>query len=112
MKKKPAKTPFPTPKHLKAATKRWFEDVVAEFELEEHHLRILALAAEAWDRCQESRAAIEKHGLTYNDRFGAPHIRPEVGVERDSRISFTRCVRELGLDLATPDAPRPPKGRC
>lgn len=110
MPKQAPKQAFLTPKHLKTATKRWFEAVVTEFELQEHHLRILSLAAESWDRCQQARAAIEKHGLTYSDRFGAPHARPEVQIERDARTSFRQCVRELGLDLADPDSPRPPRG--
>lgn len=100
---------FPAPDHLKPETKQWFQDVISEFELEPHHVRILTLAAEAWDRTQEARAALATNGITYTDRFGAPRCRPEVAVERDSRIAFTRCVRELGLDLPTPTESRPPR---
>jgi P27 family predicted phage terminase small subunit len=99
----------PAPEHLQAETRDWFASVVTEFELEPHHVRILTLAAEAWDRTQEARAALATHGITYTDRFGAPRCRPEVAVERDSRIAFTRCVRELGLDLAPPSDSRPPR---
>jgi P27 family predicted phage terminase small subunit len=88
------------PKHLKAATRKWFSNVVESYELEEHHHRLLTLAAEAWDRASEARKAIDDHGLTYTDRFNAPRLRPEVAVERDSRIAFARLLRELGLDEA------------
>ncbi len=102
------KTGQPTaPRHLKAATKKWWKAAVATFELEAHHLRLLQLACEAWDRAQEARAVIDEKGLSYDDRFGAPRLRPEVNVERDARISFARLVRDIGLDaVGTPDSPK------
>ena len=109
MKKPPQKAEFPTPNHLKTATKRWFEAVVQEFVLDEHHLKILSLAATNWDRAEDARAAIAKHGLTFEDRFGAPHARPEVKIANDATIVFSRLIRELGLDVAPPDDVRPPR---
>ena len=101
------KKPGP-PKHLKPATRQWWASAAGTFELEEHHYRLLTLAAEAWDRGQQAREAIVKKGLTFDDRFGAPHARPEVAVERDSRIAFARLLRELALDIAAPGESRPP----
>ncbi len=92
------------PKHLKPATRRWWASVVADFELEPHHVRLLTLAGEAWDRGQQGREAIAKHGLTFVDRHGSPRARPEIGVERDSRIAFARLLRELGLDVQPPES--------
>ena len=47
--------------------------------------------------------------MVYYDRFNAPKARPEVAIERDSRIAFARLVRELDLDLDDPtEAPRTP----
>jgi phage terminase small subunit len=94
------------PKHLCAATQRWFAQVCAAYELEEHQIRLLILAGEAWDRCLEARAAIKTHGMTFTDRFGAPHARPEVAIERDSRIGFMRALRELNLEISPPPEPR------
>ena len=100
------------PKHLRPATRRWFAAVLENYELEEHHVRLLVLAAEAWDRCEQARLALAEHGTTFLDRFGCPHSRPEIAVERDSRIAFTRLVRELDLDTETPAAAsRPPQLR-
>ena len=99
------------PAHLKLPTKRWYLAVLTGYELEEHHRRLLLLAAEAWDRATDAREAVEKHGLTYDDRYGCPKPRPEVAIERDARIAFARLVRELDLDAgdsAPPEAPRPP----
>lgn len=86
------------PRHLRAATRAWFTQVVSVWDLEPHHVRLLSLACESWDECQSAREILAEHGLTYADRFGAPRARPEVAIERDSRISFARLLRELDLE--------------
>lgn len=43
--------------------------MLEEYSLEPHHLKLLARAAEAWDRGERAREAIAEHGLTYEDRF-------------------------------------------
>ena len=90
------------PKHLETATKQWWIRVRNTWKLKEHQVRILTLAAESWDRCAQARVAIEENGLTYDDRFGQPKARPEVGVERDSRLAFARLIRDLDLDIEEP----------
>ena len=98
------------PAHLRNDTAAWWASVAGGYALEAHHLRILTLAAEAWDRGVEAREAITKHGTVYVDRFDQPRARPEVAIERDSRIAFARLVRELTLDIDPPDEPgRPPR---
>lgn len=99
----------PPPPHLAEATQSWWHSVVADYCLEGHHLRLLQLAAEAWDRCQQARAIIDADGLSYLDRFDAPRARPEIAIERDSRLAFARLIRELDLDVdAPPPAARTP----
>lgn len=95
------------PKHLRAATKRWWRDVLDEYDLEASDLRLLTLAGEAWDRGQQAREIVDREGMTFTDRFGQPKARPEIGIERDSRIGFARLLRELALDIGEPDS-RPP----
>ena len=51
------------PRHLAQRTRRWFKHVCESFDLEEHHLRLLTLAGEAWDRCEQAREAIALHGM-------------------------------------------------
>lgn len=97
------------PKHLRKPTQIWFKNVLDDFELEDHHVRLLTLAAEAWDRACSAREIVDKDGLTYTDRFGQPKARPEVGIERDSRIGFARLLRELALDVEAPSESRPPR---
>ena len=103
----PNLAPQRPPKHLRPATRKWFRSVIDEYDLEPHHIRLLTLAAESWDRGEQARQALET-GLTFLDRFGQPHARPEVAIERDSRIAFARLLRELDLDIPGPDDSRPP----
>ncbi|WP_245331162.1 P27 family phage terminase small subunit [Mesorhizobium sophorae] len=82
---------------------------MADFDLEQHHLRLLQAAAESWDRMQAARAAIGKHGLTFVDSNGNPKARPEIAIERDAKIGFARLIRELDLDVEAPtEGRRPP----
>ena len=98
------------PAHLKPATALWFTSVVEDYELDQHHVRLLTLAAEAWDRGQGARELVAMEGICYADRFGAPRIHPAVAVERDAVLAFARLVRELRLsDDEPPDAPRLPR---
>ncbi len=96
------------PKHLRPATAKWFKAVVEDFDLEPHEIRLLTLAGEAWDQGQAAREIVAEKGMTFDDRFGQPKARPEVAIERDSRIGFARLLRELNLDLGAPEEARPP----
>ena len=98
------------PQHLKPDTRRWWSSVVRDYTLEPHHIRLLTLAGEAWDRCTEAREALAENGLTFTDRFSCPKPRPEIAVERDSRLGFARMLRELDLDVEPPsEVKRPPQ---
>ena len=99
------------PRHLKRPTRRWAEGILADFVLESHHVRLLILACQAWDRSEAARVALVEHGSVFVDRFGQPRARPEVAIERDAQIAFARLVRELALDVDEPGDPRPPTMR-
>ena len=107
MKSKPASN---APKHLQPATRDWWVKVNEDFSLEDHHRRLLTLSGEAFDRCQQAREALAKHGMTFEDRFGSPRARPEIGIERDSRLAFARLLRELNLDIESPSEVRIHRG--
>jgi phage terminase small subunit len=60
---------------------------------------------------RQAQELLTTEGLTVTDRYLTPKRHPAVTIERDSRIAFLRAMRELGLDLDDPAAPRPPS-RC
>jgi len=97
------------PKHLRPATRRWWEGIARDYDLAPHHVKLLVAAGEAWDRYQQAREALAVNGTTFTDRFGMPHSRPEVAIERDSRLAFVRTLRELNMSENPPDDSRPPK---
>jgi P27 family predicted phage terminase small subunit len=72
------------------------------YVLQEHHLRLLQLACEAWDRAQQAREQIDRDGLTIRTADGGIKAHPAVGIERDSRLAVARLVRELDLDTEPP----------
>lgn len=96
------------PGHLRLQTRRWFEQILNDYELESHHLMLLTLAAEAWDRHLDAREVLSKKGMTFTDKFRNVKPRLEVMIERDSRNAFARMMRELRLEEPPPEAPRPP----
>lgn len=107
----PTRSSLPeAPAHLSAHATGWWQSVVAEYDLEPHHLRLLQSAAEAWDRMQQARQALAENGsLTFTGANGDLKTHPTVAIERDARIAFARLVRELDLDAEAPaERSRPP----
>lgn len=98
------------PAHLSISSAAWWRQVVEEYALEPHHLRLLQSAAEAWDRQAQARAELAAHGsLTFTDARGAIKAHPAEAIERNARIAFARLVRELDLDAGAPaERSRPP----
>ena len=105
----PARGSKRAPAHLSPESRKLWAQTVADYSLAEeaHSLKLLTLACEALDRCEEARAALAEHGTTYEDRWGCPKSRPEVGIERDARLAAARLFRELALPLDDPDEARP-----
>lgn len=100
------------PRHLSSRSRRLYRSLVADYRLdrEPHALETLRLALEALDRAEQAREALARHGTTFTDRFGQPRVRPEVAIERDSRLAALRAFRELSLDGAVvEDDARPPR---
>jgi phage terminase small subunit len=95
------------PGHLKTATKEWISKILNNYELEDHHINLLILAGECWDRIIEARAEVKKEGAYYKDRWGCPKSNPALADERNNRIVFARLLRELNLSEESPDT-RPP----
>lgn len=91
----------PAPAHLSKEAADWWRRIVAEYELEASHLKLLQLAAEAWDRAAQARRILAKEGVTYRDRFGKPRKHPAVSIEEQARLQFARLVREIDLEGET-----------
>ena len=102
----PKKT-VPTPDHLSAEAAQWWRSVVEAYQLEPHHMKLLRLACEAYDRTQQARAEIDRDGITV-PAGESVKAHPAVAIERDSRLAFARILREMDLDVEAPQDRRPP----
>jgi phage terminase small subunit len=100
----PIELPAPPP-HLTPETADWWRTIVADYDLEPHHLKLLEAAADAWDRMVQARATVLADGLMVEGDRG-PKQHPCVAIERDARVAFARLLRELDLDAPVP-APGP-----
>lgn len=102
---------FRAPKHLRNETKTFWLSTVRNYELEEHHLKLLSAACEVWDRATQAREAVEQAGAYFTNRHGEIKPHPALSVERDCRALFARLIRELSLTVDDPAEPysRPPR---
>jgi phage terminase small subunit len=96
------------PKHLSKESADFFRKTIASYELDDHHVLLLTKAMEAQDLAEKCRKILDKEGLCYTDRFGAPRARPETKILNDSRNAVKNIFRELGFDLADDNSSRPP----
>ena len=94
------------PPHLTNSTKAWWREVVRDYALEPHHLRLLQAACESWDRLQQARELLATDGLVVHGREGGVRPHPAVAIERDCKIGFARLIRELDLDVEPPSSLR------
>jgi hypothetical protein len=105
------------PGHLATAGTRFWAEVAESYgpDFEAYEWSLLNLAAGALDRGAQARRAIRRHGLTYLSPQGSPVIRPEIALEKASRVAFAQLVKQLGLGQveAEPDEPvnQPSGGR-
>jgi phage terminase small subunit len=98
--------PLPPPAHLSPSSAKWWETTVRDYVLEEHHLRLLQLACESWDRCQAARAELESECLTVPAKDGGIRPHPCIAIEVNSRLACARLIRELDLDTTPPTPAR------
>ncbi len=97
------------PSHLSPDARKWWATILRVYALEPPHVRLLTLAAEAWDRGRQAREEIKAAGsLTYSDRNGVVRPHPAVLIEQNARASFVSIVKALRLDE---DEPRAGPGR-
>ena len=89
------------PKHLSKPSKKFFKKIFEEYELEDHHIKLLILACESLDKITKARKSIDKTSLIYTDRFGRPKIHPLAKIEIDNKAIFIKLIKamELGVEL-------------
>ncbi len=79
--------------------KSFWAEIFATRKLEPHESAILLEACLAFDRGEGARKVLQHKGLMFNDRWGCPKARPEISIERDSRLLFAKLIKQLNLYL-------------
>ena len=105
--KKPLRNPPPS--ELEARGRAFWTAIVASYDLDDHGLALLRLAAVALDQHEAARLALVEAGSPITtDRFGQAKPHPAVGIMRDCAVTFARLTRELNLADEAVEAARPP----
>ena len=87
------------PKFLSTKSKEFFREVINQYALEDHHIKILILACECLDQIETARLMIEKEGSYYINRFDEPRPHPALKEFKDNKLIFTRLLKQLDLDV-------------
>lgn len=87
------------PEHLGEESKKLWKASSDKHKFEEHQLCLLTLACDAFDRCKQAREYLENRGLSEDDRYNIIRQRPEVDIERKSRLEFVNLLMKLGLSF-------------
>jgi phage terminase small subunit len=83
---------------LNASARALIKQIEADYQLELHQKRLLQLAAEAWQRTREARAAIERDGVVVQSSRGIILPHPGIKIEREAVKAFADLIKQLDLD--------------
>jgi len=79
------------------AAELWLDQALRTFEMNAEEVKLAYVIADLWTRYDQASTILETEGPSYNDRFGAPHARPENLVVKDTLTALLRTLRQLRL---------------
>lgn len=94
------------PAHLSQASREWFGYVTQTWALDQHHVRLLVLACDAWELAEGAREALALDGLTVPTADGSMRAHPLVGAAAAARGQFASLIAQLDLDAGAPKGGR------
>jgi phage terminase small subunit len=94
------------PKGTTPEGKKLFKAILEEASMDAPGLILLNLLVESFDRYQQARTFIAKHGIAYAERNASGEskvkINPALAVERDAKAQIMRAWALLGFDQVPP----------
>lgn len=93
----PAALPRP-PRHLSAASRRYFRLVVREWAIGHEQLPLLTALCESMDRAASARAVLDHEGLTVASVRGGSRAHPAWRIEAEARRAIAMLMRALALE--------------
>lgn len=98
------------PAGLQGAGKKFWKQVLSEYELEEaHDLERLAMACKCLDDLAMAEKRVKADGMFVVNRYGSTVEHPGLKMIQSSRLLFVKIIRELALDIVPPAESRPPR---
>lgn len=95
--------------HLSGKSQKFYKKILAEYDLDDHHVVLLIKVCELLDMADQARLTIASEGMFTVDRYGTAKSHPAVKIMLDSTAQARMCLREIGLDLETTIESRPPR---
>lgn len=103
-------TKIEPPEFLKQDGRLFWDRARAEREfVDAHDERRLEIACKLLDDIQADETVLREEGRFTRDRWNRRIPHPALKSLAENRIIFLRTIRELGLDLLTPEDPRQPR---
>jgi terminase small subunit-like protein len=87
----------PAPQGARAAGKRLWRSILAEYELEEHELALLREMVRTVDQLDQLQAAVDRDGLVVRGQGLAQRVHPAAVEARQARIALARLAAALRL---------------
>ena len=78
--------------------RKLFSETTANFELDEHDLQTLELAADCLDRIATAKTLMAKAGDYIKDRYGGFKANPAAKELLQNKVVYARLIRELKLE--------------
>ncbi|MGA2454851.1 MAG: P27 family phage terminase small subunit [Solirubrobacteraceae bacterium] len=89
---------------MKAAGRRFFNDIAAEWEQRSDELSLLIAACEQLDISESCRKTIAAEGLTITTAKGAVKENPALATSRQAVRLFAALCKQMHFEDETPDA--------
>lgn len=92
-------TAFPPPAGLSDRSAALFAEIVPKRARSAGRVALVTEALRALDRADEAAAIVSSEGMTFTtEGTKTVHVRPEVKIERESRMLFLRAWGQLHLE--------------
>jgi P27 family predicted phage terminase small subunit len=91
------------PKHLTRESRKLWNQICDEYEMDSGALLLLLQACESLDRLREAQALLNTEGLVIvHPKTGNRQMNPAAKVEESARQALLRCWRQLKFEEPPP----------
>src|SRR5215470_2883032 len=105
------KTAIKAPADLSESSKKFWQEIFEQYNLEPHHLKLLNAACVMLDGATAAEKAIKQHGEYHLDRHGVWRSHPAIADRKACLAQFARLLKAIGIGYSRRSGPgRPEEG--